>query len=196
MIHSLFVQLQTFPDLGLLSYLIIFALVAIQGSFVTLLAGIAASRGFVYLPGVIIAAILGNTIADISWYMIGYLGRFERLMDRFSYLRRHEEKVLVLQEEIQEQGLKILILTKMTMSMVVPVLIAVGMARLPFLRWFPIIFTIEIVWTSLIALFSYTFGGLLSQAETGMQILGSVGLFIVIIFLFWFTRRVYRKMIL
>jgi membrane protein DedA with SNARE-associated domain len=192
---SPFAPLQTFPDLGLLSYLLIFVLVAIQGSFVTLLAGLAASRGIVYLPGVIIAAILGNTIADMGWYMIGYLGRFERLIARFSYFRRHEEIVLVLQEEIQEQGLKILVVTKMTMSMVVPTLIAVGMARLPFLRWFPIIFIIEVIWTTLIASFGYFFGQQISRAETGLQILGIVGLFLVLILLLWFIRRVYRRMI-
>ncbi len=179
----------TIPLLGFWSYAIIVILVALEGPSITILAALLASTGALDPIWVFISASIGNLTADIGWYLLGYLGRFERLTQRFNWFRQHQHRVERLEFEMKRHAIKILLVAKLTLSMSVPALIAAGMARVRFQRWFPPIFLAEGVWTGSLVFIGYHLGGYVKQLETGMQMLAVIGIVIFVGFAVWMIKR-------
>lgn len=178
------------PLLGYWSYIFIAVLVALEGPNITILAALLASTGALDPIGVFIAASMGNLSADIGWYLLGYLGRFEVLTQRIGWLRKRQAQITHFEQKMKQHAEKILLLAKLTLSMSVPALIAAGMARVRWRHWFPIIFGCECIWTGSLVFIGYHLGAYVKQLETGMQIIAVIGLIIFGGLLLWFIKRV------
>jgi membrane protein DedA with SNARE-associated domain len=149
------------------AYFALMLLVIIEGPISILLAAGLTASGILQPGPVFWSATLGNLIADFGWYGLGYTGFTDRLAERFKFLKVNMGTVNRLTGLIQEHALKLLLFAKITNGLIVPVLIATGMARVSMRRWFPVIFVTNLA-TSLVFVFiGYTMATSLRQIETG-----------------------------
>lgn len=135
-------------------YLVLLVLVVVEGPFAILIASTAASTGYLQPLPVFIAASAGNLLADSLWYSLGYFGRVDTLL-RWKILRIDPRNVNLLKGSIQKHVIKILMVSKLTNGLIVPALIATGVARVPIRRWFPTIFLTNFLVTGLFVVLGY-----------------------------------------
>ncbi|MDE0462888.1 MAG: DedA family protein [Caldilineaceae bacterium] len=160
---------------GVWSYPLLTLLVILEGRIVTLLAAVAASLGYMRLPLVIVCAIVGGLVADGLWYLLGYRYGKEPVLryGRWLGLRRHHLEQV--QSEMQEHGPRLLFIAKAFSVLVIPVLVAAGMARVPFRRWFPIVLLGELLWVPALAVIGYQTTEVVRQVELGLHYLPVAG---------------------
>jgi membrane protein DedA with SNARE-associated domain len=180
----------TLPQWGFWSYLLLALLVAIEGPVATLLGAAAASAGLMQPLPVFISAATGNLTADSLWYTLGYMGKIEwilRIGRRAGINQLHLER---LQQSMRKHVTMILFFAKLSVSLVIPSLIAAGLVKVPWKRWFPAIFGAEMIWTGSLLLIGYYATEALQRVELGIEyyILFASALFVVIIL--WLGRRI------
>ena len=98
---------------------------------------------------------LGNLTADTLWYLLGYTGNIDaalRLGHWAGFRRKHVDR---LTGAMQAHGLKILFFAKLTAGFMIPALIAAGLARLPWKRWFPVLLLGEMIWTGILIVIGF-----------------------------------------
>lgn len=177
------------PQLGIWSYFLLAALVAVEGPIATLLGAVAAAGG-VLRPGyVFVAASAGNLTADTLWYSLGYAGKIEwikRLGKRFGL---HPEYITWFQQQMQTHAVKILFVAKLTLSLALPALIGAGLARVPWRRWFGTIFFAELIWTGGLVLAGYYLSQFVRQLEVGFQIAAGIGLVVALLLLMRYLKN-------
>lgn len=174
---------------GVWSYPLLTVLVILEGRIVTLLAAVAASLGYMRLPLVMVCAIVGGIVADGLWYFLGYkygngpILRFGRWLG----LRRHHLEQL--QAEMRESGPRLLFAAKAFSVLVIPVLVAAGMARVPFRRWFPIVLLGELIWVPALAVIGYQTTEVVRRVELGLHYLPLAGGLALLILMLAAARR-------
>ncbi len=178
---------------SLLGYVALGVLVAIEGPIATLFGAAAAAAGALDLPWVFLAAIIGNLCADITWYWIGRSGRLDRVARYGRWIRLKPEQVYQLSGQLEQNATKVLFFAKITAGLVIPALMAAGLVRAPWRKWFPPIFVGETVWTGALVLIGYYATSLLFQVERtiGYIIIGASAIFFVAIVIA--VRRALRR---
>ena len=174
------------------AYILLAFVVAVEGPVTTLAGAVAASTGLLNPMLVFVSASIGNLIADTLWYSLGYLGKIEWAVRYGGWLGIKEQSIARMQKDVQDHIHKILFIAKLTLGFVIPTLIAAGLARVPFKRWFGVLFAAECLWTGSLVLVGYYFGYLIQQIETDLRWLSLGGgfLFIIIVGLYLSHRRV------
>jgi len=129
-------------------YQVLIVMVVIEGPIAILVAATAASTGFLNPLPVFITASFANLIADILWYFLGVFGKVEWIL-KLKWLKLEPKKLDVLTKSISKNAVKILIIAKLTNGLIVPALIATGLARVKIRRWFPSIFLSNLLITGL-----------------------------------------------
>ena len=122
------------PPLGYWNYLLLMIMIIIQGPISTMLGGAVAAAGLLNPFGVLMVAMVGNLGADVFWYT---MGRSSRIVSLERWSRRSQAWVGVLREAMRRHALKVLLMAKLSIGMAVPAVIAAGLARVPWRRWFP-----------------------------------------------------------
>jgi membrane protein DedA with SNARE-associated domain len=170
---------------GYYSYLILAVLVAVEGPIATLLGAAAASLGLMHPGFVFLAASAGNLTSDTLWYYLGYLGKIEWVKRFGKRLGVSEQKLAILEKMLCDHAPIILFVSKLTVSPMIPALIATGLIKYPWRRWFPFVFAGEMIWTGSLLLIGF-FGLLaIEKVQLGIEhaiLIGSV-LFVVTVFL-------------
>jgi len=174
------------------AYILLACVVAVEGPVTTLAGAVAASTGLLNPILVFVSASIGNLIADTLWYSLGYLGKIEWAVRYGGWLGIKEQAIARMQKDVQDHIHKILFIAKLTLGFVIPTLIAAGLARVPFKRWFGVLFAAECLWTGGLVLVGYYFGYLTQQIEADLRWLSLGGgfLFIMIVGLYLSHRRV------
>ena len=181
------------PQLGYWTYLVLAFLVAIEGPVATLLGAAAASAGLMRPWLVFFCAAAGNLTADSLWYSLGYAGKLEWAMRFGRRLGLRPEILDRLEQGMHEHAAKILFIAKLTVSFMIPSLIAAGLVKVPWRRWFPALFAGEMIWTGSLMLVGYFATEAIKRVQQGVEYL-ILGLSLVfIIFIIWIGRRVLRK---
>ena len=181
------------PEWGNWSYLVLAILVAVEGPVATLLGAAAASAGVMRPWLVFLAASGGNMTADTLWYLFGYLGRIEwffKVGKRMGLSQNHMEH---LQKVIQKHAVKVLFFAKLSMSLMIPSLIAAGLVKAPWRRWFPAVFSGEIIWTGALVLIGYYATEAIKRIEQGIEYFILGGTIVFIIFMFILSRRILQE---
>lgn len=183
------------PQLGYWTYLVLAFLVAIEGPVATLLGAAAASAGLMRPWLVFIAAAAGNLTADSLWYTLGYAGKLEWAL-RFGRRLGLQPRMLErLEQGMHEHAAKILFMAKLTVSFMIPSLIAAGLVKVRWRRWFPALFVGEMIWTGSLMLIGYYATEAIKRVEQGVEYF-MLGLALVfVLFMLWVGRRVFRKRI-
>lgn len=181
------------PELGQWTYLLLAILVAVEGPVATLLGAAAASAGLMRPMPVFFAAMAGNLTADSLWYSLGYAGKIEwvlRFGQRLRIDRRHLER---LERNLHEHAVKVIFLAKLTVSFVIPTLIAAGLVKAPWRKWFPAVFTGEIIWTGSLVLVGYYATEAIKRVEQGIEYVILFGSAFFLVFLLWLGRRILKE---
>ena len=172
-------------SLGIWSYFLLAFLVAIEGPIATLLGAAAASEGLMHPEFVFIAAAAGNLTSDTLWYTLGLIGKIEWLFRFGRRLGINPGYLDRLEAVLRKHAPVILFFSKLTVSPMIPALIATGLIRYPWRRWFPSVFAGEMIWTGSLMLIGY-FGLLaIKKVQLGIEhaILGGTVIFIIFIIL-------------
>jgi membrane protein DedA with SNARE-associated domain len=194
-IQNIWISLQNgqLPQLGWWSYLLLAVLVAVEGPLATLLGAAAASAGLMRPYLVFAASAAGNLTADSLWYTLGYAGRIEWILRygrRLGVRRSHLDR---LKSEMHKHGTKILLFAKLTSGFIIPSLIAAGLARIPWRRWFPVILSAEMVWTGSLVVIGYYATEGIKQIEKGISYIALAASAAFLLVVIWGVRRTLRK---
>jgi membrane protein DedA with SNARE-associated domain len=178
------IRTSTLPDLGAWSYVILFVLIFVEGPAITMTAGAMAGAGILRFDLVFIVALVGNIIADYTWYYLGYFGGHRTMLFRSRWVRRDEEVIDHLSVNIHRQATRIFLLTKAAVGfMSIPVLIAAGVARVPWWRLFIVSVMFEPVWNGVLILAGYRLGDYITELDRGLRVfalMGGIALFIIL----------------
>jgi membrane protein DedA with SNARE-associated domain len=182
-----------FPDLGIWSYVLLGVLAATEGPLSVLLGAAAAAGGYLRPDWVYFTAVIGNLVGDCAWYLVGWAGKPQWIMRLGRFLGMHPEHIDKLEHAIRVHAIKLILLAKLSISLMVPTLIAAGLARVPWRRWFPAVFVIEVVWTALLVWVGYHATGLIARIELGLQVAGVVVILALVSAVVWYVRRLIRR---
>jgi membrane protein DedA with SNARE-associated domain len=161
--------------LGFWAYVLLAVLVMVEGPIATLVGALAASAGFLRPGYVFVSAAIGNLTADTIWYSLGYFGKTRWLEQRVRFLGVTPAHVDFLKGEMQRHARKILLAAKLTLSFSIPALIAAGMARVPWRRWFTTVAFGESIWTGSLVVLGFTFRESIKQLRLDLQLVSIVG---------------------
>lgn len=181
------------PQLGNWTYLLLAVLVAVEGPIATLLGAAAASAGLMKLDLVFLSAATGNLTADSLWYTLGYVGKIETFLHFGRRMGISREMLEHLEAGIQEHATRILFIAKLTVSFIIPSLIAAGLVKAPWKRWFPAIFTGEMIWTGALTLIGFYATETLKRLEKGVEYMALGGGLIFIFFILFMLIRYLKK---
>ncbi len=182
------------PFLGVWNYVLLAFLVAVEGPIVTLGGAVAASAGVMDPVLVFIAAATGNLTSDMLWYSLGYVGKTSWLVRHGRWFGLRERHVQRLERGMHDHARKILIVAKLTLSLTIPTLVAAGMARVPWRRWFPAVFAAEMVWTGGLVLAGFYFTESIKRLEQGLQYVAIAGTIIFVVgIVIWLLRHNLRQ---
>ena len=105
-----------------------------------------------------------------------------------------KENLEKLRQGMHRNATKILLLAKLSVGFAVPALIAAGLTRLAWRRWFPIVLVGELLWTTVLMLIGYyATGAIIQQVNRGVPYLIIGFLILFAIMLSWFIRRAMRQ---
>lgn len=135
-------------------YILLTVLVMVEGPITILISATSASAGFLNPLAVFVAASIGNMMGDTLWYFVGHTGKLEWAL-RLKFLKLDMVRINFLREALSKHAVKILLIAKLTNGMIVPALIATGLARVPFRRWFPFIFVANLFTTGAFVALGY-----------------------------------------
>jgi len=167
---------------GASSYLLLAILVFVEGPIATLLGAAASSTGLMNPWLVFASASAGNLSADIVWYSLGFAGRTDWLVRHGRWIKLRNTHIDHLKRDVNLHARKILLLAKLTASLSVPALIAAGMARVPWRRWFTTVFGGEVIWTGSLVLIGYHFTLSISRMEAWLKVV-AIAAFVLFLFM-------------
>ena len=189
----LYIKSGQLPQVGIWTYILLAALVAVEGPIATLLGAAAASAGLMRPWEVFFAAALGNLTADSLWYALGYMGRIEWLFHFGKRLGLRRDLLEHLKHNMEKHATKVLFLAKLTVSFVIPSLITAGLLRLPLKRWFPALIAAETIWTGSLVLIGYYTTEAVKRVERGIEYAILTASILFVIFLIFVGRRLIKE---
>jgi membrane protein DedA with SNARE-associated domain len=192
--HSLqnfIVELQTgqLAGLGYWKYLLLAVLTFFEGPVATLVAAAAASTGLLNPVLVFFSAAAGNLAGDTCWYLLGRLGRkfkIERLTNRVGVNSKQLDR---LSRQMQRGAPTVLFFAKLSNSFIVPGLIAAGLSKMSWRRWFLPVLGAEMLWTGTLVVTGYASIEVLDRIKTGLPWIGFLASAVFGLILFGVLRR-------
>jgi membrane protein DedA with SNARE-associated domain len=177
------------PQLGYWTYILLAALVAVEGPLATLLGAAAASAGLMKPGWVFIAAATGNLSADSLWYTLGYIGKIDWLVKIEKRMGIKGDILARLEIEMRKHAARILFAAKLTLSLMIPALIAAGLVKAPWKRWFPAVFGGEMIWTGSLVLIGFYATEAIKRVEMGVEYAALGGTVVFVLFMLFVGRR-------
>jgi len=175
-------QAGVYPDLGTWSYILLAVLVATEGPLSTLLGASAAAAGLLEWQWVLVATIAGNIVGDSLWYSVGYLGKMQWLYKHGRWFGMRPHHVERLEREMQSHARKLILFAKVAYGLIVPTLVAAGMARVPWRKWFPVVFVVETLWSILLVWVGFHTAAFIQEFRQTLHVVGLGLLVLVVLF--------------
>ncbi len=125
-------------------YFIILPLAIIEGPIITIISGFLASQGHLNIFFVYWLLVFADLIGDSLYYCLGRFGR-KGLIEKWGhYIGITHSKLNSLENHFKNHSGKTIIIGKISHAVVIPILIAAGTAKMPFLKfiWFNFISTV------------------------------------------------------
>jgi membrane protein DedA with SNARE-associated domain len=185
-------QAGLYPELGTWSYIVLAVLVATEGPLSTLIGASAAAADLLDWRWVLVATMVGNIIGDCVWYSVGYMGRMQWLYDHGRWFGMRPHHVARLEREMRAHAQKLIIFAKIAYGLIVPTLVAAGMARVPWRKWFPVVFVVETLWSILLVWVGYHTTEFIQTFE---HTLSAIGVAVVVAIVAFVLMRLLRKRI-
>jgi membrane protein DedA with SNARE-associated domain len=179
------------PELGPWNYLLLSLFMVWQGPIASLFGGAAASAGLLKPVLVFLVGVVGNLTADIAWYTLGRKGNLERLFER-GRLGVHRGRFEKLRNGMQLHATKILLMAKLSFGLAVPTLVAAGVSKLSWKRWFPVVFVGETIFTGTLVIIGYFATEAIKKVEQGLHLFLLLMTGLIIVAAIWFIPRLLR----
>lgn len=139
-------------------YLLFFLAALLEGPLVTAAAGVAAALGYYSIVVIVALSVVGDLIADIVYYTIGYWGR-RTLITRYGhYVGLTHERIHSLERTLHRHLGKAMIVIKLSPAIPVPGLIMIGSTHAPLKRFIKISLLITLPKSLLFALVGFYAG--------------------------------------
>ena len=183
----------SWPELGFWSYALLVLLVATEGPISTLLGAAAAAAGILDIRFVFLSALIGNVTGDVLWYTVGRINNLERIHRFGRWVGLHQRHIDRLEAEMHLHATKLIVLSKLAIGLIIPTLIAAGLARIALRRWLPLVLLVETTWTIVLVNLGYHGAGVLTQFERGIQLFGAIALLLVGSLIVWYGRRIFQQ---
>ncbi|MFA5936607.1 MAG: VTT domain-containing protein [Candidatus Paceibacterota bacterium] len=168
-------------------YFIFFIIAVIEGTLITVAAGIAAGLGHFNIIIIILIAIAGDLTADVVYYFLGYHSRIlilERYGHHFGITKERIEKIGTM---VHQHFKKTMLVVKLSPFIPVPGLIAIGASHIPIRKFIGMSLLITAPKSIFFALLGFysgkTYIYLSNSITNGTYIVGGIILFIAVIYL-------------
>jgi len=160
----------TLPNTPILPYLLVGLAATLEGPITLMATGVLASSGLLLPLPAILSVVAGNLAADMGWYGLGRLGKLEwltRLGPKFTGLQTQAQSLEI---QVQKYAPRLLMLSKLTVGLPIPTLIATGLSRVPVRRWVFFLILGEMIKSTVLVGAGYLFASAIQQASTGVQV--------------------------
>lgn len=139
-------------------YVLMFVAMLLEGPIITLAAAFASAFGFFSVFLVFILSFLGDALADVVYYYIGYFSRLA-FIERFGkYVGLSEKKMKRIESLLHDHSVKTLIALKLTPGLPTPGLMLVGAAHMPIKKYAAVCSLIILPRTIFLVFIGYYFG--------------------------------------
>ncbi len=156
-----------------------------EGPIIMLLSGAFIKLGFLSFWPAYICLMIGDMIADIMWYWIGYFGgmRFVDKAGKYFGITRH--KVEIVSKFFHKYHETILFISKITtgFGFALITLITAGLVKIPFKRYFILNLLGGFIWAGLLISLGYTFQHLYITIDNILGRITIIGVSAIIIIL-------------
>lgn len=162
----------------IIKYGLIFLLTIIEGPLVAMIAGLFASLGFINLIVAYLVILAGDLVSDSLYYSIGFWGREKWIKKYGRFVLLDRAKLHKFETLVRYHAAKVLVIGKLTHLAGVPILLAAGLAKIPYKKfiWYDMLATLPKSLAFL--LLGFYFGGLAgaigSYLEYGTLIIGGL----------------------
>ncbi len=177
------------PQLGAWDYLLLALLGLTQGYLVAVLGGVAAVGGFLNPWLVFVSISLAHLTTDNLWYFLGRFWNVDRILRYGRSLGMRQEYVERVDRGMNSDMEKIILLSKLTSGLTIPVIIAAGVARLPWTRAFAVMVLGEGIRTGVLVFLGYWFALSMRQVEGWLQVIALLGGVLVLWIVLYYLRK-------
>jgi hypothetical protein len=114
------------------------------------------------------------------------------LYDHGRWFGMRPHHVARLEREMRAHARKLIIFAKIAYGLIVPTLVAAGMARVPWRKWFPVVFVVETLWSILLVWIGFHTASFIQRFE---QTIHAIGVAVVVAVVVFVVMRFLRKRI-
>ncbi|OGH06833.1 MAG: hypothetical protein A2W22_02175 [Candidatus Levybacteria bacterium RBG_16_35_11] len=116
-------------------YIVLFPIMVIEGPIITIIAGFFASLSLLNIYIVYIVILVADLTGDVIYYSIGRWGR-ESFLDHYGkYLGLKKKNIERVESHFEKHRKKTLIAGKLSHAVGAPILVAAGIAKVPFFEF-------------------------------------------------------------
>ena len=164
-------------------YAAVFIGTLLEGETVLVMAGFAAHRGYLDLPGVMMAAFAGSFIGDQCFFLLGQ-HRGTVVLARFPMLKVRVARV---QSLLNRYHTPLILIIRFLYGLRIVGPIAIGMSNVPWHRFLFLNMAGGVAWAIVISLAGYLFGGALEMLLVDIRYYeaGILGLLFTVGLLMW-----------
>ncbi len=134
----------------ILPYILLGLATFAEGPFTLLAAGAGIALGRLLPLPAFLAIVSGNLAADLGWYSLGRFGKMEWVERACQRLRIDPRGLRRLGRAIRQHAARLIFLSKFTVGLPIPTLIAVGLQRVPARRWIAFLMLGELLKSALL----------------------------------------------
>jgi len=151
-------------------YLIIFPITVVEGPIIGVLVGFLVTQGIFDFWGAYLILIVANMVGDVMWYEFGHIGR-HKFIRRWGYLIGvTDQLVTAMERRFKTASGRLLLLGKLAHGAGSIVIVAAGVAGVPFgeFFWYSLLGTLPK--TLLFLGVGYYFGAAYHQINSGLTV--------------------------
>ncbi len=168
-------------------YPIAFPLAIVEGPLVMLLSGFLIRIGFFSFLPIYLILMAGDLTGDVFWYFVGRNGGRPLIEKYGRFVNLNEENVERAEGFFKDHQIKILFISKITMGLgfALATLVAAGMAKVPFKKYFTINLFGQFIWTGILLAAGFFLGNFYTWVDKSLRwafvisliIIAALGLF-------------------
>lgn len=176
-------------------YLIIIPLGIVEGPALAMVCGLLLRLGLLSFWPVYLILMVADLVGDIMWYCVGYYGGEKLVNSMGKYFGLNEQSYKAIEKAYHKYHDWILIISKITMGLGLPfvILTTAGIVRVPFKRYMALNFLGQLVWTGGLLAIGYYLGNFYLQINKGFETVSFIGIFVVILVVFYGIGRFIRS---
>ena len=177
-----------FPDfltswLSTYKYVVIFLVALVEGPIIMTISGFFFKLGYFTFWPLYLTLMAGDLAADILWYGVGRYAAHP-FIKKYGYFFSVSDELLHKTEAlVKRHSNKILFLSKITMGLgfALVILIAAGMARVPFRKYLAFNIAGQFIWTGFLLAIGYFFGNLYLVINEGLRTAALIAFLVILI---------------